>query len=457
MMKSQGMCPISRRLTPGRTCFWYSALAFNLEFVKTAGRTKPWGAVVSAHYTPWGEAFQRGILYRLIANAPGYIGLWALDYGEALDAPAVKSTWKGTEEITANLAKAGEFYQLQKPVRRKAAFLYDIAQICFQWDNVNAYPYSRYCALENFRRAGGSADVISSEEVVAGKLADYDFVVLHDCQWMTDKVRDLLAEYIKKGGHVIADKNVAIEIPGMERTPDSFGMGLNHIGADYCTMQFTPFIEKYLKPERVSSAGIDGIVYNNELSDGTGVAWVLDCETNQERRECQQAMSRNWNSGAYEYLTETAERTGLREHRLKVRDNVIVYDLFNSREIPVTNGTAAVKLRLLDAVPLLLLKERIRGITLTPGRTTVARGGKVSLNIALQGSGKVWKGGTVPAQVKVECGGKESWNRGGNVVLKEGKGSFDLTVPANAEPGKWRVSVTELASGKTASVEIRVK
>lgn len=436
--------------------FWYSAISHNIEFAKTAGREKPWGAVVSAHYTPWGEAFQRGILFRLIANAPQFIGLWHLDQG-AMNKPEVENTWKGTQEITAQLAKAGNFYKLQKPVQRKAALLYDIAQICFQIDQKNAYPYARYSALENFRRAGGSADIISSEEVIAGALQKYDMIILHDCQWMTDKVRDLLIDYIKKGGKVIGDKSVKIDIPGMEKIPNSFGAGLGHIGAAYCTMNFNQPIKKYLQQEAVTSMGINGIVYNNEMPDKTPIAWVLDCETNTEARECQAAMTKNWNQGAYKYLTATAAKTGLREHKLKIRDNVVVYDLFNQREVPVVNGIATVKLRLLDAVPLLLLKDRIQKLNVSVKDTVVPRGKTAAINLSLEGSGNKLINGMVPAQVKVKKDGKELWAYGSNIILKDGKGSYSITVPENESAGTWEITATELASGKTAKTTIAIK
>ncbi|MBQ9772106.1 MAG: hypothetical protein IJW23_09825 [Lentisphaeria bacterium] len=437
--------------------FWYAAISYNIEFAKTAGRDKPWGAVVSAHYTPWGEVFQRGIIYRLIANAPQFIGLWHLDQGTDFNLPEIQNTWKGTQEITANLAKAGAFYKLQKPVRRKAALLYDIAQICFQIDHKNAYPYSRYTALENFRRAGGSADVISSEEVVAGALKNYDLIILHDCQWMTDKVRDLLIDYIKKGGKVIGDKSVKIDIPGMEKSPNLFGAGLGHIGAGYCTMNFTKPIKKYLPQEAVSSMGINGVVYNNEMPDKTPLAWVIDCETNKEARECQTAMSRNWNGGAYKYLTATAAKTGLREHKLKIRDNVFVYDLFNHREVPVINGIATVKLRLLDAVPLLLLKDRIVKLNATVKNAAVSRGKQVTVELSLMGAGNKLIPGMVPAQIKVMKNGKELWAYGGNVILKDGKVIYTITVPQNESAGVWEISALELASGKTAKTTVTIK
>ena len=437
--------------------FWYSALAFNIETAKTAGREKPWGAVVSAHYTPWGEEFQRGILLRLIANAPQFIGLWHLDYGTDFTSPMIKSTWKGTTELTAQLAKAGEFYQLQKRSTRKAALLYDIAQICFQIDQTNAYPYSRYSALENFRRAGGNADVISSEEVVAGVLKNYDVIILHDCQWMTDKVRNLLIDYIKKGGKVIGDKTVTIDIPGMEKNPNIFGAGLGHIGANYCTVQFAPVIKKYLPQEPVTSMGINGVVYNNEMPDKTPIAWVLDCETNKERKDCQTAMSKSWKTGAYEFLTATAAKTGLREHKLKIRDKVVVYDLFNHKEVPVVNGIATVKLRLLDGVPLLLLKDRIQKLSASVRQSSVIRGKQFTIDFALTGNGNKSISGMVPAQVKVMKDGKELWNYGGNVILKDGKTSFTVTVPENESAGIWEITALELASGKTAKTTVSIK
>ncbi|MBQ7652518.1 MAG: hypothetical protein IJS15_16280, partial [Victivallales bacterium] len=282
--------PLSHSSYPTNTfynyTFWYSAIAFNLEVARTGGRSKPLGAVVSAHYTEWGREFQRGILYRIIANAPEFIGLWHLDESKDMESPPVKSTWRGTEEVARKLADAAEFYQLQRPAPRRIALLYDIAQICFQGDNEAPHPYSRYSALENFRRAGASCDVISSEEVVEGRLSNYEMVVLHDCQWMTDKVHGLLSQYVNDGGHLVADSSVTIEVPGMERLDGFFGKGREDIGATSCVELCMRAVKKHLGREVASPVGIDSVLYINELSDKTSLVWLLDCETFEERKVC---------------------------------------------------------------------------------------------------------------------------------------------------------------------------
>ena len=63
----------------------------------------------------------------------------------------------------------------------------------------------------------------------------------------------------------------------------------------------------------------------------------------------------------------------------------------------------------------------------------------------------------VPAQIKVMKDGKELWNYGGNVVLKDGKASFTITVPKNESAGIWNIAATELASGKTSTAKINLK
>ena len=452
--------PLSHSNYPTNTfynyTFWYAAIAFNLEVARTGGRDKPLGAVVSAHYTAWGREFQRGILYRVIANAPQFIGLWHLDESKDMEAPPVKSTWRGTEEVARRLAEAAEFHRLQRPVKRKVALLYDIAQICFQGDNEAPHPYSRYSALENFRRAGASCDVISSEEVVAGRLKNYDMVVLHDCQWMTDKVHELLTEYVNDGGRLVADSSVAIEVPGMERLDGFFGKGREDIGSPSCVALCAQAVKKHIGQDVASSLGIDSVLYINELSDKTPVVWLLDCETSDERKGCEAAMSKDWTHGAYEFLTATAQKTGLREHKLRVRDGLHAYDLFNHAEQPIGDGILTTRLALLDAVPLLLLKERIEGICITMNKRNVSRGATVPFTISIKGNGKEWRGGTVPAQVTVFCNGRERWEHGGNVVLDGGKAVFNIVVPINEGSGEWRIAVTELASGKIAEADFTV-
>ena len=436
--------------------FWYSALAFNIESVQSAGRAKDWGAVVSAHYTQWGKEFQKGILYRLIANAPGFIGLWHLDDSTDITTPQFKSTWEGTLSVTKNLAQSDKFYKLQKRTPRKCAFLYDIAQICFQVEQKNAYPYSRYSAVENFRRAGGNADIITSEEVVSGILKNYDVVILHDTQWMTDKVHSLLVDYIKKGGKVIGDKTVKINIPGMIKSPNLFGMGLAHIGANSCVAQYTPFIKKFQKEPIVKCTDINAVLYYNQLPDKTPLVWVLDCETNQERRDCQTAMNKNWKTGAFTYLTQRAKATGLREHKLKVNDKVFIYDLFNHKEVPVVNNIASIKLSMLDAVPLLLLKDKIAKVEVNLPKA-VLRGKTLTMNLTLKNSNNQIVKGMVPGQVKVSKDGKELFAYGSNVIFKDGKAVLAIDIPINETTATWNIKIKELASNKTTSRKVIIK
>ena len=63
----------------------------------------------------------------------------------------------------------------------------------------------------------------------------------------------------------------------------------------------------------------------------------------------------------------------------------------------------------------------------------------------------------VPGQVKVMKDGKELWCYGGNVVLKDGKATFQITIPVNEKTGTWQIVATELASGKTASANLKLK
>ncbi|MBQ7652519.1 MAG: hypothetical protein IJS15_16285, partial [Victivallales bacterium] len=60
-------------------------------------------------------------------------------------------------------------------------------------------------------------------------------------------------------------------------------------------------------------------------------------------------MSKDWPHGAYEFLTATAQKTGLRERRLRVGDGLYAYDLFNNAELKIDGGFLNTKLALLDA------------------------------------------------------------------------------------------------------------
>ena len=123
----------------------------------------------------------------------------------------------------------------------------------------------------------------------------------------------------------------------------------------------------------------------------------------------------------------------------------------------MVNGVATVKLRLLDGVPLLLLNDRIQSLKASVKTPSVVRGKQFTIDLVLEGTGKKLIRGMVPAQIKVMKDGKELWNYGGNVVLKDGKASFTITVPENESAGTWNITATELASGKTSTAKINIK
>ena len=437
--------------------FWYSAMTFNIEAARTAGRDKPLGVLTSGVYIPWGNIYQRGILYRILAEAPAFVGLYHLDDSNmALLKEQCESTWKGNREVAFRIAPASEFFKMQKISPRRGALLMSLAQMCFKIDHKNAYPYSMYSALENFRRAGFSLDVLSSEEIIAGKLKDYDVIFINDCQWLTDRVKKMLEQYISSGGHVVSDRQTTVRIEGAEQSSVPFGMGLSDIGQPETVAVCRQYAGKFVRNPLIAAEGGNTAVFVNAMPDQTPLIWILDCESNAELKANQSAMNKDWTRGLYRRLNEMAAGLPVQPCRLAVAKGWNIYDLFNHREIPVQNGKIELGLHRLDAAALLMLRDRVGSVSLKAVPATVRTGRTVDMNaVLLTPEGKPVSG-TVPAEFTVMLDGKELWEYGGNSVFQNGKMSFRLPVAINAPQGDWRITVRELASGKVIHHKIQV-
>ena len=106
---------------------------------------------------------------------------------------------------------------------------------------------------------------------------------------------------------------------------------------------------------------------------------------------------------------------------------------------------------------MLLLKDRIMKLNVSVKNTEVPRGKQVTVELSLEGSGNKLISGMVPAQIKVMKDGKELWAYGENVILKDGKVTYTISVPQNESAGIWEITALELASGKTAKTTVSIK
>ena len=75
--------------------FWSHQYPFSIEASLMNNRGKPVGLIMSASLIAWGPEFQRCMLYRILAEAPKFIGLFHLDDRKLSKYEKEEETWRG--------------------------------------------------------------------------------------------------------------------------------------------------------------------------------------------------------------------------------------------------------------------------------------------------------------------------------------------------------------------------
>ena len=267
-------------------------------------------------------------------------------------------------------------------------------------------------------------ETVADEEIAEGRLFLYKVLVLERINYLTKGIYQQIEEYMKKGGKVIIDRSSKLEVPGaiLVRTPE----------------ELVTEVKEAVKPEiEVDS---QDVIIRSFQGEGVTYLWLVNSYTD------------NWVIGTSLYNTPVEPKAVT--INLKLSKKVHLYDLLKSKELSPEKNDDIYKITVEPAggTLLALYPESIGGIELKYPKE-VKRGDIFNLQVDLSGV----NAGLQPLEIKIVApGGKDSeYSTVG--VARKGIFKLEFLLAENDEPGNWKITITELSSGKKKEGGFSVK
>jgi hypothetical protein len=448
--------------------FWSYSYPFSIEAARMGNRDKPVAVTLSASYIPWGAAFQRSMIYEVLAQAPAYMGFWSLEARRRDRWELEEESYAEMQRIGARLAGVADLLTRSHTQRRQGALYVGLAQLCFRAQDPHFHSYDLRAAYENFRRAGADLELVCDEELLGGRAAQYKAVFVCGLKWITQGAKSALEAYIRNGGVVVVDRGTTVPILGAVQAAGPFGSdfddahGLQDAGEPANVALCRSYVEAHLEPDLITAPTPDTVVRVNQAGV-TPVAWVLDVLSRDELLASRQARIDDWDRGVRDHLVRLEAAAPTVRKMLRFRAGYWVYDLWSHAEValqPAAEGwnQGEVAMEFCGGTPLCLYRDRIEALRVLRQAKRVQRGGPAHFAFELSSRKGAPVRGLVPAEVRVYGpDGSEAWEYGSNPLIEDGALQVALGLAANDAPGEWRMTVRELCSGLTAVVEFRVE
>ncbi|MCC6881976.1 MAG: hypothetical protein IT576_07485 [Verrucomicrobiales bacterium] len=289
-------------------------------------------------------------------------------------------------------------------------------------------------------------DVIFEESLLKTALAGRRFLVMPECDVLTESIVKTITTWQQQGGKVIADENLCpglradLVLASFKRTKQA--------ATDKATVlalaeQLGPKLES-LGVNRTMDVDNPEIIVRTRHSGDADYVFAIN-----DRRE----------SGTY-----VGQHGLVMENGLPSRGNLIprkgtgfhAYDLVAGVAIPPTqDGRIPLSLGPCDGRLIMLLPRPIGGIGIT-GPETAKAGETVSLSITVTDSSSAPLQAVIPARLEVRDANGRLAERSGFYGIRDGSLTVPLDLAPNEDPGMWEITVQELASRRSASVGLRV-
>jgi len=441
--------------------FWFHHYSFAIAAVRMGNRDKPLSVLTSAAYTAWGKAFQRGVLYHILSEAPRCVGFWSLDARSDHLYELEEESYDALRDVAAKAAPVAELLQRASVPRARVGLLLDLAQLCFNATDRHQWTQFMRTSLGNVERAGARVDLIASEDMLRGDAARYDLILVCGHRWIMAGVKAALEEYARNGGSVVCDGATTIPVEGAERAADAFGTDASNYAVPGVVAACRTAVSRRRAVGAVMSPTPDTLVRVNRV--GTlPLAWIMDIESPAEARALQAAQSENWTHGVPNYLREREAAEPRVRKAISVAPGYWAYDLWQNREIPLRDGetdrrNGDVETAFYGAVPVALYRDRIDGLRLLRKVSSVTCGDAAHFAFELESSRQTPVRGLVPAALRVTYpDGSEAWEHGGARLIEDGLLTVTLRLARNDPPGAWRLAVRDLCGGSVAEVAFTV-
>ena len=311
------------------------------------------------------------------------------------------------------------------------------------WRN---WPYEAHLAV----LWGGLAPaVLYDETILRDGLGGVRVLILPGCDVLTEKVSRTILDFQEKGGIVVGDASLVPAItPDITLTeykrikdPQADKAALQKIGQDLKNA-LAPYYRPY-----------------SESTDPDLMTWVRSSGNADYLFVINDKRTYGDYFGPWKLVMEkSVPNQGSVRLRRKA---AAVYDLVTRQEVPFSQDGDSMTIPVsFDGVKTgalcLVLPEKIGQVTLDLPESA-ARGETFTLTAGVEFASGARVESVHPVAVEVRDASGRSTCDSCSGALEQGKYEQSVTVPLNAEPGKWTVTIRELASGKSVEKEIRIR
>lgn len=417
--------------------------------------------------------YTRNNLYHFLAG--GVKGLAYFQY-----AARNEQTWPELNRLGPIVRRVGPVQVRLAPAQRDIGMLNSFTTNCFDGSNTCQQAYGYH----NLLQGHFDVEMVSEDEIVAGRAERYQAVLLYNVKYLRQKVYDALAAHAARGNLVILDASVPFELPGAKRLAVDIGMGQRKMlptppqGVYLSTPGIHDYghadrieivkqsLSQYVKP-RFDSRDITLVASRFEV-DGVPYTWFVNAHDGKEYMFCRERMGAghpgaNTPEKVKELIDWETVETAKGPYVATVEFDQLAgepYDLVGGKKVPVAktaSGRYAITLSMerFGGALVAWLPNQIASVKLSaPETATANQPVRVTATVSCQDR-------PVPGAIAVEFllrdpAGKPSVVFGVRAT-KDGHAVFQWTPAVNDPPGPWTLHATELASGKTAQNTIELK
>lgn len=406
-----------------------------------------------------------------IGSGSSCIHLWGSYYLSYTwpHARTTRSTADEARELGNMIRQYGPMFLQLKRVRRPVAIVYDYVTLDYQqvaepegmtvdmerpWKHAQAHELA-YPAV---RRAGILAELITDQQILNGRLKDYQAVILANMEYSCTDIVRCLEEFIAGGGKVFKDISSKVSVKGSQEVPVDF-------------LQWHCEIAKGNRPQKqpIDAAPSPNFWSGWDLREKltASAVEVLRSEVTPKlaalpvKIESDRGMYELMHNGSarYYFIYNTSEEPGEEmAASVTIRDRGHVYDLLAGKSLGRSDETFTVKPKIVSAdwKIYVFLDTPIRKVVATVP-ATVARNAPLPIHILVQDD----KGQPVDASVPLEISVFDPQGRveaySGFAATDHGEYRVEIPLAMNDPVGKWRIQVRELITSMEATANLVVE
>ncbi|MCP5538586.1 MAG: hypothetical protein H7A52_00380 [Akkermansiaceae bacterium] len=289
-------------------------------------------------------------------------------------------------------------------------------------------------------------DVIFEETLLKDGLDGRRFLVMPDCDVLTESVAKQIADWRKAGGRIVADENLC---PALK--------------ADLTLTSF----KRVKKADQDKAKVLELAAKLRSEMPNLGLTRDFDCDNPEIVLHTRKhgdadylfAINDRREFGAYVGPHGLVMENGLPSSAtLTIPDgkDKHVYDLLAGHEIPMRDGRFPVSLGPCDG-RLFLVTPAALGILALSMPESAKPGESVEVKITLDDESNQPLRAIVPARLDIRDANGRLAEGGGYYGIRDGALTVKLDLAPNEDPGTWEIAVRESARGETATAYLTVK